>query len=536
MNLNDDEVAAVEKESSKREIDDVEPKLPIAGTGFSKLPVTHSSFVAANFLSLDKFGAVLGPEDERPNQNTVDFSTGSFTTFEYSARRSKYSQAVATLSADSPWSEYIEDFENKGTRISSAGQSDYQDPIFYSTRPRSCTLKERTPTSSGFEPPPKRFYTSAEHHVGETHVEPGLPQNDLAVAYRDVLEHGVDVGSLLRARSRCDSDLAGAETTRTPAVRFNVEGTLLPPVSSHSSQIYELIAPKDLPRLPPMVPGSSDDAGHSRESTDQDLARINYRFASSSLESSLLQRMEERERVQIDEAHGENRVPCHVVSPEDLIWGSVKNYCGMVLDRETRALLGTAVLFVPPDTRRSGSSALQKSAWVTCVGVVEGRTEVLIKNSKGGIHVAQLMLTSTALGLALYSVHSWQGTFALAFLSRVAGPSGLPHRLFVDVDRNDRVYVIGYEEPWESESKTVSDVRIRPGRINDAGRYAIVEIDFTSGLLGGSISSPAGFRGGLVVRADGLLAGLVTGEILGSHPTDIDFSYAYNIYSLLSEL
>lgn len=163
MNLNDDEVAAVEKESSKREIDDVEPKLPIAGTGFSKLPVTHSSFVAANFLSLDKFGAVLGPEDERPNQNTVDFSTGSFTTFEYSARRSKYSQAVATLSADSPWSEYIEDFENKGTRISSAGQSDYQDPIFYSTRPRSCTLKERTPTSSGFEPPPKRFYTSAEH-------------------------------------------------------------------------------------------------------------------------------------------------------------------------------------------------------------------------------------------------------------------------------------------------------------------------------------------------------------------------------------
>lgn len=114
-----------------------------------------------------------------------------------------------------------------------------------------------------------------------------------------MLEHGVDVGSLLRARSRCDSDLAGAETTRTPAVRFNVEGTLLPPVSSHSSQIYELIAPKDLPRLPPMVPGSSDDAGHSRESTDQDLARINYRFASSSLESSLLQRMEERERVQV---------------------------------------------------------------------------------------------------------------------------------------------------------------------------------------------------------------------------------------------
>lgn len=128
---------------------------------------------------------------------------------------------------------------------------------------------------------------------------------------------------------------------------------------------------------------------------------------------------------------------------KDLIWGSVKHYCGIVLDRETRTLLGTAVLFVPPDPSMSGCSTFFKSAWVTCVKVVEGRTEVLIKTSKGGIHVAQLMLTSTTLGLALFSVHVWQGTFALAFLSRVTGPASLPHRLFVDVARNDRVYVIG---------------------------------------------------------------------------------------------
>ena len=124
----------------------------------------------------------------------------------------------------------------------------------------------------------------------------------------------------------------------------------------------------------------------------------------------------------------------------------------MVLDRETRALLGTATLFIPPDhvnipvERQAGISrpALNpKSAWVTSVKVVEGRTEVLIKNSRGNIHVAQLMLTSTALGLALFSVHMGQGTFALVFLSRVIGPASLPHRLFVDVDRSDRVYVIG---------------------------------------------------------------------------------------------
>lgn len=93
-----------------------------------------------------------------------------------------------------------------------------------------------------------------------------------------------------------------------------------------------------------------------------------------------------------------------------------------------------------------------------------------------------------------------------------------------------------YEEPWQSEEGTISDVRVRPGRIIDAGRHAVVEIDFTTGRLGGSIDSTVGFRGGLVVRADGLFAGVVTGEVLGDHPTNIDFSPAYNVYSLLEEL
>lgn len=77
---------------------------------------------------------------------------------------------------------------------------------------------------------------------------------------------------------------------------------------------------------------------------------------------------------------------------------------------------------------------------------------------------------------------------------------------------------------------------MRPGRIIDAGRHTIVEIDFTAGRLGGSMGSPAGFRGGLVVRTDGLVAGVVTGEVLSHHRTNIDFSSAYNVYALLEEL
>jgi len=56
------------------------------------------------------------------------------------------------------------------------------------------------------------------------------------------------------------------------------------------------------------------------------------------------------------------------------------------------------------------------------------------------------------------------------------------------------------------------------------------------GRLGGSVASPAGFRGALVVRADGHLAGVVTGQALPHHRTNIDFASAYDVYALLEEL
>lgn len=64
----------------------------------------------------------------------------------------------------------------------------------------------------------------------------------------------------------------------------------------------------------------------------------------------------------------------------------------------------------------------------------------------------------------------------------------------------------------------------------------IVEIDFTNGRLGGSITTPAGFSGGLVARADGPWVGVVTGQTMAGHTSRIDFCSAYNVYSFLEEL
>lgn len=80
-------------------------------------------------------------------------------------------------------------------------------------------------------------------------------------------------------------------------------GTVLAPSSSNSprsSQLYESEAATrnddQLPRFAHMG-SSSDDA--ARRHFDQYPVRINYRFASPSLEASLIQRMEERQRVQV---------------------------------------------------------------------------------------------------------------------------------------------------------------------------------------------------------------------------------------------
>lgn len=93
-----------------------------------------------------------------------------------------------------------------------------------------------------------------------------------------------------------------------------------------------------------------------------------------------------------------------------------------------------------------------------------------------------------------------------------------------------------YEEPWESEVGKIADVRVRPGIITEAGSMEILEIDFTKGRLGGSIATPTGFSGGLVARADGLWIGVITGHMMQGHPSLIDFSSAYSVYSFLDEL
>lgn len=125
----------------------------------------------------------------------------------------------------------------------------------------------------------------------------------------------------------------------------------------------------------------------------------------------------------------------------------------MVLDPQTRQYLGTAVLFVAPDTGQQRAAHFPrsgKSAWVTSIKVVHEaatasrlRSQVLICNSKSETHAAQVLLTSQAFGLAFLSVHSWAGTFGLAFLQMLGGPSSLPHRLFVDPQYGDRVYILG---------------------------------------------------------------------------------------------
>ncbi len=138
---------------------------------------------------------------------------------------------------------------------------------------------------------------------------------------------------------------------------------------------------------------------------------------------------------------------------QDLILRSLRSYCGVVLDPQTRQYLGTAVLFVPPDPGQQRAAHFPrsgKSAWVTSIKVVHEeatasrrRSQVLICNSKSETHAAQVLLTSQAFGLAFLSVHSWPGTFGLAFLQMVGGPSSLPHRLFVDPQYGDRVYILG---------------------------------------------------------------------------------------------
>lgn len=136
--------------------------------------------------------------------------------------------------------------------------------------------------------------------MGETLKQQGFSRKDLVVADHNVSQPVAEDRSLPTAHSRCSQAPIIVTPTRTPTVGYSFERTLLVQGSSHSSLPNEQISLEVLPRFPLMVPGSSGDARHSRESTDQYPRRIEYKFASASLEASLLQYMEERERKQVE--------------------------------------------------------------------------------------------------------------------------------------------------------------------------------------------------------------------------------------------
>ncbi|KAG0583366.1 hypothetical protein KC19_3G130900 [Ceratodon purpureus] len=541
--------------------------------GLNKLPVVIDSFGAINILPTDKFGAVqewdnrqsssFGSTYSRRFENAEE-STGSFNIAIDNKKlledaRGKY-HCIESGSLSVNESGCGKKLDHSTSAATSNISSRVYDGPYSSSTTYTCTLDERTSNDnddeSGGGPPIKRHcdssrYIAQEKRTDTRHVHFQSPE---PIPAEGNASHASTVDELLPSggmRQIFDTRTMPAPTVSHGLSYNYIEETRLqspelpsasgnPPRPQHVRR--RPAQSLDLNELPkPSAGEDSRSSGYSLGFSSEDGSvreiRSNYKFASIGRQAYLRQRMEARQRIQdatpvsphLPETHGAERCR-HVVSPEDLVWLNVRNYCGMVLDRETGAVLGTAVLFIPTDSKN------RKSAWVTSVNTVEGRWEVVIKDSKGEIQVAKLMLTSTAFGLAFFSVRTWQKTFALAFLSMVSGSASLPHRLSVDAERGDQVYVFGYEEPWESEIGKIADIRVRPGKITDAGNMEIVEVDFTKGRLGGSIATPAGFSGGLVARADGLWAGVITGQMLAGHPSRIDFCSAYNVYSFLDEL
>lgn len=119
-------------------------------------------------LAPDKFGALRGPEGERPSvlrrmQATGDSSTGSFTPLEQpniqgggggGDRQVHPGVTESRENSGSTWSRYIElDLENEGTsQPFLSGGERFDDPSSHSSMPISCTLHERTTTSSAGAP------------------------------------------------------------------------------------------------------------------------------------------------------------------------------------------------------------------------------------------------------------------------------------------------------------------------------------------------------------------------------------------------
>jgi len=108
------------------------------------------SFGDVKGYSLDKFGALRSPEDDRPlvyRRVQTDSSTGSFTPGRIDG--DKQCQGADVNDSSSTWSKYIDvDWENEGTSYS-GGRIEAADPSSHSSVPISCTLHERRSASGG---------------------------------------------------------------------------------------------------------------------------------------------------------------------------------------------------------------------------------------------------------------------------------------------------------------------------------------------------------------------------------------------------
>lgn len=139
-------------------------------------------------------------------------------------------------------------------------------------------------------------------------------QNELTLARASELHNDAEPavnaaegsGSLPTAQSRHSVDhcrrVGGSDSPPTDLELFSnrIDGLSANPLGGRSSSSQYNYHSEDLPRFDRnMGSSSSEDARPSRQSTGQYPLKINYRFASPSLEASLLHRMDERQRLQV---------------------------------------------------------------------------------------------------------------------------------------------------------------------------------------------------------------------------------------------
>lgn len=121
------------------------------------------------------------------------------------------------------------------------------------------------------------------------------PQHELAVgkAASDSEPAGVNAAVAV-------ADLAGAGSLPTALSRHSIDHcrrTTSGSAEADPPLLPERFNDEDLPRFAMNMGSSSSE--EARQSTGQYPVRIHYRFASATLEASLLRRMEERQRLQV---------------------------------------------------------------------------------------------------------------------------------------------------------------------------------------------------------------------------------------------